>query len=105
MTLHPRLIVAGKKVSKAEVAFAAVVRDVQRKCKHEVVHGRPSGRPFEYLDTYWQEARVCKACGLYEEGDWGKFRKLRTENVVMHGFDFPIYAHRLVATAISNGER
>ncbi len=101
--MHPKLISAGKKLERAEAAFAAVVKNVQSKCKHEVVHARPSGNPFQYLDTYWQEARVCKTCGLYEEGKWGTFKKLRTENVVMHDFNFNIYAHRIDGP-VTNGD-
>jgi hypothetical protein len=95
MPLNKRLITAQAKLDKAEAAFDAVLKDVQKKCDHGIVHARPAGRPFQYLDTYWQEARVCKSCGLYEESDWGRFKKLKTENVVTMDFDFNIYSHRL----------
>lgn len=108
MTLHPRLLAAQRKLDKAELAFDAVLKEVQNKCGHEVVHARRAGKPFLYLDTYWQEARVCKACGMYEQGYWGRFRVLTTENVVEHGFDFDIYKHRITSndvSAVTNGDR
>ena len=83
-------------LEEAEAKFTATVKLAQKKCKHTVVHARPSGKPFQYLDTYWHEQRVCPECGLWEEGKWGNFRKLTTENVVMKTFDFDIYAKRIL---------
>lgn len=82
-------------VERAAKNLKAVAKARQSKCKHPVVVARPAGNPYRYLDAYWQEARVCPACGLFEEGDWGTFKKLKCDAVVMKDFNYPIYSHRV----------
>lgn len=82
-------------VERATKNLRVVAKARQAKCKHPVVVGRPAGNPYRYIDTYWQEARVCPACGLFEEGHYGTFKKLKTEAVVMKDFNYPIYSHRV----------
>lgn len=97
--LHPDLVAAQKRLKTAKDAHDALVRRVQKECKHPTVLARVAG--YRYLDTYYQEMRVCPHCGLMEEGHLGTFKKLKTEFVSMHGMDFDIYKHWISTEAIS----
>jgi hypothetical protein len=88
MKLHPAIIEAQRQVQSARDSLKRIAGAIQRECPHEVAYRRPAGNPFTYIDSYWQEVRACPRCGLVEEGRWGTFKQIKTENLISKGFDW-----------------
>lgn len=84
--LDQRISTALDEVQSAEQRLAAVVAKVRSSCLHDIVYHQAgyNGTPLpdQFCGSRHHEMRTCAACGLTEEGNWGRFKVLTTDVIV-----------------------